>query len=448
MSSVDQNSASVASAVKHPTRRNVVLAGPTLLALNLVNTRTAAASATAVIDVTMPPYNASPSLSDNSAAFQSALNALLALGGGQLNVPPGQYKFSSGLTWASTSTATGSPISIIGSGRSASVLVIQHANTAIAISFSNVSDNANVLIRDIGFACVPSANQGGTCISVAFPNTASAWEACLIENVDFGVQYPSYSTFSSAMSLTNVWNSKFSDCSFHGGFTGNASSIFVSLNGKCIDNRFVNCTLTNIGTGYLVNSYCEGLHIIDNVIISVIGVSTGAINSNYNDGANLLGLYISGSEFNTSGQALSLVQVITGWLTGTHFGLSSAGVTCALAGCEKLLIEGCTITGNGTSNATGIALVSNAGGYPGGWCTNNQIDNCEFQYVNTSISFGVTTQGSNGVADNSALGIRVLDSSGIVVNTSTVVDMNGSSSNNQAQWVTSLSGNARFGYLR
>ena len=223
------------------------------------------------------------------------------------------------------------------------------------------------MVRDIGFASVPgSANQGGVCISVVFPNTNSGWEGCLIENVDFGVSEASYSTFSTAIQLTNVFNSKFSDLSFHGGFSGGAGSTFASLYGKCVDNRFFNCTLTNIGVGFAVNSYCEGLHISDSVIISQVGITTGAYNSNYRSGTNLLGLYVSGCEFNTTGQALSLVQVVTGWLTSTHFGLTASGTTCVLAGCAKLLIEGCTITGSGNNGSVGISLVSNPNGYPSG----------------------------------------------------------------------------------
>jgi hypothetical protein len=68
--------------------------------------------------------------------------------------------------------------------------------------------------------------------------------------------------------------------------------------------------------------------------------------------------------------------------------------------------------------------------------------------LHAAIYFGATQSGSNGVANNSALGMRVLDNSGIVVNSSTIIDLNGSASTNQAEWVTSLPGSARFAYLR
>jgi polygalacturonase len=62
-----------------------------------------------VVDVTTSPYNANPGLSDNTAAFQAALNYIASLsGGGTLVVPPGTYTFASsasGLTYTGGSSA-------------------------------------------------------------------------------------------------------------------------------------------------------------------------------------------------------------------------------------------------------------------------------------------------------------------------------------------------------
>lgn len=112
------------------------------------------------IDPTQPPYYASPSLSDNGPAFHSAIQALLAGGGGTLYIPAGIYKILTPIVITDTPTQYGSLIirgdgphleSATGSSSMGTDLVWLGTGSVDAITMNATSsyDAAHFTLRDL-----------------------------------------------------------------------------------------------------------------------------------------------------------------------------------------------------------------------------------------------------------------------------------------------------------
>ena len=219
------------------------------------------------------------------------------------------------------------------------------------------------------------------------------------------MQTPNYSSFGTAISLNNTFRAYIHNCNMHPA-QGNAG-VFASLNGLCIDCRFTNCSMDGVGVGFSVNSYCEGLHIVDCVVIGGIGLQTGST-SYSGDGKttpliNLLALYISGCEFNCAITALSMFQVNQGWITSSHFGGAGGAyaTTCYYLGSCLVQMSACEITGAGYgANTQGIYVGSTNGG---SWnSASNQFDDCQFCNLVTGIDL------TAGSTNNTGQGMRMV----------------------------------------
>jgi polygalacturonase len=90
---------------------------------------------------------------DCSGAFQAALNALAAYGGGTLYVPAGNYQLANGVTWDSSA-----PLRIAGDGPQASN--IRCASTSASITYVSITNTGSltergndgtVIIEDLAF---------------------------------------------------------------------------------------------------------------------------------------------------------------------------------------------------------------------------------------------------------------------------------------------------------
>ena len=349
------------------------------------------------IDVTSAPYDASPALADNTLNFQAALNALLALGGGVLQVPPGSYVLQGGLDFAA---ANGS-LTVMGYGSGLSILIIKHAGIALNVAFLNPGDSQGLVVRDIGFSPVSGAGAAGTAVSLTLAAVQSAWPSCRFESVDFGVQYPNYTVFSEALSLTNVWRSAIVNCTAHS--NGKLGGSFLTMSGLCVDNRVQGCNVDGYQFGVSVQHYCEGLHLIDTVFIGGTAVSTGS--SNYNNGINLLGLYISGCELNCLDTVLSLYQVNSAWISDSDvFGprAASGSVACRLIGCGRIKIVDCLFGGSFDTAAPSdqIAVACSSSVLGASYAVT--VDNCDFENTLVAISLG------EGTENFTALGLRML----------------------------------------
>ncbi len=389
-----------------------------------------------VVDVTTSPYNANPGLSDNTAAFQAALNYIASLsGGGTLVVPPGTYTFASS---ASGLTYTGGSLSIIGSGQELSILNIHHSNVALTITTSSVTNSVNV--RDIGF-CAPPMAEGAGALALVFPSvTGSGWPSCTVENVDFGVS--SNGAFLVGLSLTNAWRSTIRSCNYHSPGAPYGTGTFLQFNGFCIDNRVTSCSVDGVNRGIVINSYMEGLHLNDCVIIANgttggKGIDTG--DANYNSGINLLELFVNNCEFNCTGIALSLYQVNTAFISNTHLGLTTGGTGAAVAiyGSQALQFSNCQVSGAASSS------VSSLGFYVGANSSNSptydlELNNMTFQNISTGILLAASTSATGRENRLFAPGFSALVGSPTTYGSITWQAVQDSSGNttNEIEWVS------------
>jgi hypothetical protein len=390
------------------------------------------------IDVTAAPFSASPNNADNSAAFQAALNVIAGNGGGRLYVPGGRYALASPLNYK------GGSITVFGDGQDSTVLVNTHSGTVLTSTFGS-SDNC-LTVKDLGFSPC-SGSQAHGAIAVVLPAGPSGWQNVEIENVCIGVPYftsaGQYTSYSYALSLTNTNRARINNLNVHAnGITGGYA---VALQGTCYDTRIIGSSLEGYSVGVAVLAYCEGLHLANNVIICDTAVSTGT--QNYNPGVfaiNLLELFMSDCEINTTSECLYLYQVKTAQISNCHFtGPKSptGGMVSAIdmRGCSESLVENCTFCGSwapGSQQTVGIALnpstrVSTS--------TVN-ISNVIFENTTIGIFFGA------GANSNTASNVQMLQyNCGGLVNGSVtnqgqqqMVALDGSNnSSNNASWLTS-----------
>ncbi len=397
------------------------------------------ALASTIVDVTAAPYGANPGLADNTAAFQSALNAIAGMGGGKLYIPAGMYILKGALNYA------GGSLMVTGDGQDSSVLVNTHSGTVLAVKLADTSKC--LTMKEVGFSPCSGA-RAVSAISVAVPAQASGWQNVVIEDVCIGVPCAEngqqYTSYSKAISLTNTTRARITNVNVHANcLTG---GIAVALSGNCYDTRVLGCTLEGYSYGVSVLSYCEGLHLANNVIICETAVHTGT--TNYNTGTmaiNLLELLMDDCEINTSLECMHLYQVKNAQITNCHFTGpkgSAGGVAVNLLGCTASLVENSTFCGSwspGGPTAVGIAF-NPSSLVPSTSC---QVSNVQFENTGVAIYFGA------GATSNTATNVEQLAvGAGALVNGTAVynnqsqqvyIDMSGNTSNN-ATWLTS--GNA------
>ncbi len=418
--------------------------GSTLAAALLVSPSPALATRRAIqspAEVSILQYGADPTgIMDSSPAFLAAA-AALPLSGGTIYVPPGHYLCGSQINLPSIQ------LSIIGDGRNVSILIISH--NGIGLNFAPNSPFVYLSIKAIGFAPVGSGGQPACALAVNLPsNDVRSSPSCTIQEIDLGIVLPGFRGFYCGIQLTNVWRGIVRDVSMMGG--GNvpvSGSTFLTLNGFSVDNRFIDCSVNNVDVAYVVSSYCEGIHIINPI---VAGCNRGFYNNfpvSYlgNANINILGLYISGGEFGCNYSALSLYQVWTAWISDTHFGSGVQGPTIAMIGCLDNQFRNCLVGARANAQAGSEYVGFSLSVSPTSGCADNIMDGILFTNISVAFEFGF------GVAYNTALHTRFVPPTtfpALLVSPAPVIDLNGSSSLNNVEWVTSLSGLGRFQYLR
>jgi hypothetical protein len=435
-------------------RRFLLVAACSVAALTTLSVPLASLAAVEkIIDVTKSPYLADPSAAkDSSSAFQAALSQIETWGCGVLWVPPGRYQLGEPISIKNAS------LSIIGGGQASTILLVMHDQTALSCACD--SNSQCITLRDFGMAPTPtSGGAAGMALDISFPNMESAWQHCIIENVDLGPAQPNYTCFKFGICFTNVWRANLRNVNFHSNIGNVPGGYFTALNGFCIDNRFNNCSWDGCDQGVVVNDYCEGLHFNDCVMLGNGGVSTGSTSYSGNGSTtpliNLLGLYIANCEINCRVFGLNLYQVVGAWISMTHVGNYTPGVAAVgVLGCTNVHIQGCTLTGQFNSAAAqqfyGIGVrASSAGALSNGV----YVDDCDFQNLQVGVVFAA------GSINCTATGIRffapglgALLTSPVAVGGLTlqpVLDQSGSTKN-VAQWIGSSSGassvSGRFQY--
>ena len=115
---------------------------------------------------------------DSTAAFQSALSAIGAAGGGVLYVPTGSYKLTSGVTYAGTA-----PLRILGDGPQASR--IRMASASSSVSYLSITQNGTFGDEkgQDGTVIIESLSFHNDTLSGAFANTNIA---LFLSGVNFG----------------------------------------------------------------------------------------------------------------------------------------------------------------------------------------------------------------------------------------------------------------------
>ena len=334
---------------------------------------------------------------DSSAGFQTALNTLQAMAGGELYIPPGNYTIAKGLTYS------GYPLSIIGAGQGVSVLLIPNVITVFSITLP--ASSFSLTVRDIGLSPL-MAKGGGTAFAITGSTSGPTTQTCLIEDVDLSVLQGGYTSFGTGLALINVKRSNIRNVNMHSNVGVFPGGSFASLSG-CIDVRFNNCTLDIVDTGFFVAGYSEGIHIIDTVVANTnVGISTGTTpysgNGTTTPYINLLGLYIDNCEFNCDLTSAVLAFVDTAWISNTHF--SSGNVSypaMSILGSNGVQVSNCGYTGgfnaNSPANWVGVML-----GRVSGWATSLcSLNNCLFQ----NLGLGISIQ--QGAFNTVALGMHL-----------------------------------------
>jgi hypothetical protein len=349
-----------------------------------------------VINVTASPFNADPTgASDSSNAFQSALTALTGIHG-TLYVPNGNYSVGSPLSF------TGGSISIVGDGEAESVIVVKHSSTALTINCNNNYDC--VTVRDIGLAPCPGSNAcAGIAFDFYFPNANSAWQHCLVENVDLGVARPGYTCFLGGLRLTNSWIGHVQNVRMRCNISTPTGSFFAQLNGYSIDNHFADVRADGMDIGISVNGYTEGLRVKSSEMITNTGIWTGSSSYSGTVGSsplvNINQLMVSDCELNCNVQAINAYQIWGSFITSTHMGSKTAGIpTCTLLGSCNTMFSNCLFTGQLNSTGaqspfTGLLL---EGSNPSWHSASNQLMGCTFANQQYGIVLGAGTVNTTG----------------------------------------------------
>ncbi len=363
--------------------------------------RRSAAAVAMTFDVTAAPFNADQSgNNDCTAAFQAALNTISSYGRGTLKVPGGNYLLNGPLT------CTNAALTVQGDGQASSILVVAHNQTALTVDCN--STGQCVTIKDIGFSPI-GADGGiaGTAIAISHPSSASGWPGCALQNIDLGVPLPGYTVFKIGLAFENLWRGHIENVNWHSNLGVVSGTWFATLSGTTIDTNFKSCTIDGVGCGIVLFGYAEGLHLNSCVFIGTHGLYTGVAPYS-GDGVstpfvNLLGLYITECEFNTTNYSLSLYCVTTGWISGSHFSTQTSGVAAVEAlGCDLLHIDACSITGAFNPEAPQVFTGISTGAASNGWPTGGMsIADCEFYNLSCGIMYGP------GTVNCTATGIRM-----------------------------------------
>lgn len=396
-----------------------------------------------VIDPTKAPYNADPTgRTDSAPAFQAALNQIAEWGSGVIIPGGGRFILSSPLTLNNAN------LTIIGYGQATTLFVVTHKATALTVTCQNNSQC--VTLRDLGFAPVPNGGgAAGVALDLSWPNMPTGWQHCSIENVDLGPAQPNYTTFIGGINFTNVWRSTLRNVNFHSNIGVAPNSYSCNFNGMCVDNIIEACKLDGIATAVAVNSYSEGLHIVDSVLIGNLGFTSGTTSYSGNGVTtpfiNLLGLYISNCEINCRNCALNLFQVAGAWITSTHCdNLTSNIATIGAVGCLNVHIIDCSIAGQFNKNSPaqfyGIAV---RGSSNGAYSDGVFVDNCEFENLQVGVYWGIGAINCSTTALRFfEPGLGALLSGPITINGWTIQPIldNSMSKTNVGQWISTVDG--------
>lgn len=175
------------------------------------------------IIVSVKAYSAvGDGITNDTAAINAALAAVVALGGGNLVFPPGTYLITSALTIANTVSLTGAgaaSTTIVQQTAAASVLTVtatpsravitgltlRHASAAAAgVSEVSVSNGARTRIRDCIFGSTSLFTQYGITIVTAGTNTEVSVDSCVFSASISGIRDQRTTAPASVLMVSNT----------------------------------------------------------------------------------------------------------------------------------------------------------------------------------------------------------------------------------------------------
>lgn len=193
-------------------------------------------------DVRHPSYGAKGDNStDDTAAFQAAINAAATAGGGIVYVPPGTYRIATSLTMKAN-------VTLRGAGINATTLVGDDATAAAIITTSNLYTNTRNMTgaNALGSFTVNLAAGGGAFFA------ANAWVFLLDTNAAFITKVKSVST--DTLTLFEALPFDFTSSGTAAYWTGGGL-----ISGVVVEDMTVKCaTIPSVTRPYIISlQYCE-----------------------------------------------------------------------------------------------------------------------------------------------------------------------------------------------
>jgi autotransporter-associated beta strand protein len=208
------------------------------------------------MDIDVTAYGAIPGDGlDDAEAFHSALTDLVALGGGTLRVPPGDYDFAS----RREIDLEGRAVEIAGHGKGVSVL---RCNNAEGIWwFNNSSGDSALVIRELTLT-PNTGGSAGTALRIDNPSLSADPDLCSLEmrSVDFVPPNYLVDYFLRHVQAVRLKNAVFDDVFVHGvrgsdwdgGWKLSEYGFYLSEGDGA---AFVNCYSKNNRYGYWLHDY-------------------------------------------------------------------------------------------------------------------------------------------------------------------------------------------------
>lgn len=358
------------------------------------------------LPINVVSLGASPTLTDNHAAFAAAL-ALHNSTGRPIYIPAGTYKIASALAETLPSATDG--LTIYGDGRDVSNLDFTTAGTGSTINF--VGPYNSIHIRDITIATSNTAAGTALALVQGMTTIANPANAALSDITNFGCRgndgYAMTDYWTTCVSVSSVSNINFTNDMLVGNAASTAGGMGVSLVG----------TSTAIGVVYnflgtTINQYDHGINY--GIYIQGVVVNAGNfVGGNYGvyepTATGATGLAVNDSQFNDADADILTTGLYGVIITGNLFAVQTAGY-----GVHNVSDVGDIVSGNGffiNPGATGANFGLVLEGDVQGTVTNNYFGNTVYgMWLPTAATY-LTTIENNQYAStfqNYTLGVGTL----------------------------------------
>ncbi|MCC7169542.1 MAG: VCBS repeat-containing protein [Planctomycetes bacterium] len=266
-------------------------------------------------------------VADDTAAFQSAVNSLLAAGGGTLFVPAGSYRLSDHLYFDRK-------LSLLGEGVQVSRLIWSQPTGGIIFWGGNEAGAARKTALISSLSLLTECAGGGTAIDVAYSvPVGTAYTYAQIEQCEISGLSP-VSFWNTGIRFTDARGTVVRACELRGFYPYAADSMAIAYDGVQYAGGHVvrDCTVAFWQTGVSIAGTTEGV----NVDASAFSCRDG--------------LKWRGS---------TLTSYLT--VTNSHFNCWKGGIE--LSNCLEAYVHGCTFYANGSEPGTlyGVSVAEFAG---------------------------------------------------------------------------------------